>query len=114
LNFYLLTLLVFLFHQVFELCDVAFQASLAKAGSKRLLWEKFRSLIDFFSFDTWKQFLGFYLHRDDYGVRDGHVACRLAEQPPPVIFAPQRGKFDQLQGRPGGYCLCQGLASLFG
>ena len=35
-NFYLLTLLAFLFHQIFELTDATYQASRAKAGSKRV------------------------------------------------------------------------------
>jgi len=50
-----LTLLAFLFHQVFELCHAAFQASRVKAGSKIGLWEKRRRFIDSFIFETWEQ-----------------------------------------------------------
>ena len=52
-NMYLLTLLAFFFHQVFELTDPAYQLCRRSAGSKRFLWETFRVLIRYFIFDTW-------------------------------------------------------------
>lgn len=82
-NFYLLTLLAFLFHQVFELSDAAFQASRVEAGSKISLWEKLRTFINFFIFKTWEQLLAFLLDGDGYNIIDGHVVVRVVEQPPP-------------------------------
>lgn len=82
-NFYLLTLLAFLFHQIFELCDTDFQASRAKAGSKRNLWEKLRTFIYIAIFDTWEQLLRFLLDRDSYDIIAGHVVHSIPVQPPP-------------------------------
>lgn len=60
-NFYLLTLLAFFFHQVFELTDHLFQDCRKKCGSKQLLWERLRSAICWLIFDSWKQLLEFIL-----------------------------------------------------
>ncbi len=60
-NMYLLTLLAFYFHQIFELTDKAYQTCRKKMGSKRNLWEKLRGAIHFFIFDSWEQMLGFLL-----------------------------------------------------
>ena len=51
-NFYLLTLLAFFFHQIFELTDRQSQACRKKFGSKRHLWEKLRAYIEILIFDT--------------------------------------------------------------
>lgn len=82
-NFYLLTLLAFLFHQVLELCDEAFQASRAKAGSKRNLWEKLRTFIDIAIFRTWEQLLEFLLNIKGHDIIDGYALVRVSEQSPP-------------------------------
>jgi hypothetical protein len=60
-NFYLLTLLAFLFHQIFELTDSLYQACRKKLGSKKHLWEKLRAYIDILIFDTWEILLDFVL-----------------------------------------------------
>jgi hypothetical protein len=60
-NFYLLTLLAFFFHQIFELTDRQYQACRKKFGSKKHLWEKLRSWIDIIIFDTWEELLDFAL-----------------------------------------------------
>lgn len=60
-NIYLLTLLAFFFHQIFELTDHQYQACREKFGSKKHLWEKLRSWIDIIIFDTWEQLLEFAL-----------------------------------------------------
>jgi Transposase DDE domain len=52
-NMYLLTLLAFFYHQIFELTDPAYQLCRQAMGSKRMLWETFRVLIRYFIFDTW-------------------------------------------------------------
>lgn len=58
-NFYLLTLLAFFFHQIFELTDRLYQECRKKFGSKRHMWENLRSFIKLFVFDTWEFFLVF-------------------------------------------------------
>ncbi|WP_198264664.1 hypothetical protein [sulfur-oxidizing endosymbiont of Gigantopelta aegis] len=65
-NMYLLTLLAFYFHQIFELTDGAYQACRKKFGSKKLMWEKFRGVITFFVMDSWEHLMDFLLYRDDY------------------------------------------------
>lgn len=67
-NMYLLTLLAFYFHQIFELTDGAYQACRAKAGSKRYLWEVFRGRIQFLIMDSWEEIMDMYLNPDDYEV----------------------------------------------
>ncbi len=68
-NFYLLTLLAFFFHQIFELTDRLYQASRVKFGSKRHMWETLRSYIKIIIFDTWEFLLEFALEPDNYNVR---------------------------------------------
>ena len=67
-NMYLLTLLAFYFHQIFELTDGAYQACRKKLGSKRFMWEKFRNVIRFFIMDSWTMLMDFILNQDDYEV----------------------------------------------
>jgi hypothetical protein len=67
-NMYLLTLLAFYFHQVFELTDGAYQACRKKFGSKRYMWESFRGAIESFIFEDWAHFYDFKLNPDDYEV----------------------------------------------
>ena len=67
-NMYLLTLLAFYFHQIFELTDGAYQACRVKAGSKRYLWEVFRGRIQFLIMDSWEEIMDMYLNPDDYEV----------------------------------------------
>lgn len=52
-NMYLLTLLAFFFHQIFELTDLSYQLCRKAFGSKRNLWDKFRALVDIFVFSNW-------------------------------------------------------------
>jgi len=67
-NMYLLTLLAFYFHQIFELTDGAYQACRKKLVSKRYMWEKFRSIISFFIMDSWEMVMDFILNRDSYKI----------------------------------------------
>lgn len=50
---YLLTLLAFFFHQIFELSDPAYQLCRKSYVNKLALWETFRTLIIYFIFDSW-------------------------------------------------------------
>ncbi len=52
---YLLTLLAFLFHQIFELSDPDYQLCRKSYVNKLVLWETFRTLIIYFIFDTWDE-----------------------------------------------------------
>lgn len=68
-NMYLLTLLAFYYHQIFELTDGAYQACRKKLVSKRYMWEKFRSIISFFIMDSWEMVMDFVLNRDSYKIQ---------------------------------------------
>lgn len=65
-NFFLLTLLAFFFHQIFELTDHLYQACRIKYGSKRNLWDNLRSYIRIFVFDSWDILLDFALNPRKY------------------------------------------------
>lgn len=65
-NFYLLTLLAFTIHQIFELTDNLYQACRKKCGSKKHLWETIRSYIKIIIFDTWEKLLEFVLRPAQY------------------------------------------------
>jgi len=56
-NMYLLTLLAFFFHQIFELTDPAYQLCRRSMGSKTHLWETFRVLIRYFIFESWNDLM---------------------------------------------------------
>lgn len=58
-NFYLLTLLAFFFHQIFELTDRQYQACRKKFGSKKNLWGKLRAYVDILIFESWEALLDF-------------------------------------------------------
>jgi len=63
---YLLPLIAFAFHQVFELTDKLFQTCRQHFGSKNNLWEHIRSYLKLFVFDTWEALLSFTLNPEDY------------------------------------------------
>lgn len=67
-NFFLLTLLAFFFHQIFELTDKAYQACRKKFGSKRNLWETLRSYIRIWVFEKWEHLLDFALTPRKYNL----------------------------------------------
>ena len=68
LNFYLLTLLAFYVHQVFELTDGLYQACRQKFGSKPHMWETLRSYIKILVFDTWEHLLAFAYTPSKYAL----------------------------------------------
>ena len=82
-NFYLLTLLAFLFHQIFELCDEEYQACRLKAGSKRNLWDKFRAFIITALFESWEMLMRYYLNVEGYNITNGRVIARAHGPSPP-------------------------------
>ncbi len=60
-NFFLLTLLAFFFHQIFELTDKSYQSCRKKFGSKWNMWETLRSYIRILVFEIWEHLLDFAL-----------------------------------------------------
>ncbi len=69
-NFYLLTLLAFYFHQIFELTDITYQACRKKFGSKRYMWETLRVYIRLLIFGSWQQLMEFALKPRAYIPED--------------------------------------------
>ncbi|MCG6202985.1 hypothetical protein KSO91_17470, partial [Psychromonas antarctica] len=67
-NMYLLTLLAFYFHQIFELTDGVYQACRTSFGSKSHLWENFRATIRILVVDDWEHLMDLLLHPDNYEV----------------------------------------------
>jgi hypothetical protein len=67
-NIYLLTLIAFTFHQIFELTDRLYQACRKKLGSKTHLWETLRVYVKLLVFETWEMLLDFTLDPVKYGV----------------------------------------------
>lgn len=67
-NMYLLTLLAFFFHQIFELTDGVYQACRVYYGSKQHLWENFRSTIRMVIIDSWDDLMDLLLNEDDWEV----------------------------------------------
>lgn len=65
-NMYLLTLLAFFFHQIFELTDGVYQACRKFHGSKRHFWENFRVAIRLVIAENWEQLMDMLLNEDDY------------------------------------------------
>ena len=67
-NMYLLTLLAFYFHQIFELTDGVYQACRTSFGSKAHLWENLRSTIRILVVDDWAHLMDLLLNPDHYEV----------------------------------------------
>lgn len=57
-NMYLLTLLAFFFHQIFELCDPNYQLARKAFVNKQSLWQSFRVLMTYFVFSSWRDAFG--------------------------------------------------------
>lgn len=67
-NMYLLTLLAFFYHQIFELTDGLYQACRKKGVSKSYLWESLRGTIRVMVVESWEQLLDLFLDPDSYTV----------------------------------------------
>ena len=65
-NFYLLTLIAFTFHQIFELTDTLYQTCRLKFKSKREMWSTLRAYVKAFAFDSWEFLLTFSLDPKAY------------------------------------------------
>lgn len=69
-NFYLLTLIAFSFHQVFELTDKLYQTCRKELGSKKNLWEHIRAYLKVWVFTSWEMLLNFTCN-PEYYIPDG-------------------------------------------
>lgn len=57
MNFFMLNLLAFFMHQIFELTDSLYQAVRKKCGSKMAMWERLRSVLTVLIFSSWEELL---------------------------------------------------------
>jgi hypothetical protein len=65
-NFLILTLIAFFIHQIDELTDSLYQECRARHGSKHVLWEKVRSAITWFIFESWELLFSFILNPKEF------------------------------------------------
>jgi hypothetical protein len=70
MNFFLLNLLAFFFHQIFELTDILYQQCRKKFGSKRNLWDHIRVLIITIIFHDWETLLIYLLKPPDIYLKN--------------------------------------------
>lgn len=66
MNFFILNLLAFFMHQIFELTDPLYQKCRKYFGSKQHLWENMRIFIRIFIFYDWENYLKRVLNPDDF------------------------------------------------
>ena len=66
LNMYLLTLLAFTFHQIFELTDGLYQACRETWGAKKRMWDDLRLIMSRFLVEDWQQMLDMVVNANDY------------------------------------------------
>ncbi len=66
MNFFLLNLLAFFMHQIFELTDKLYQQCRKYFGSKRNLWDNLRISIRIIIFPDWETYLKRVLKPDDF------------------------------------------------
>ncbi len=66
MNFFLLNLLAFFMHQIFELADKLYQQCRKALGSKKELWNNLRSVIRMLIFPDWQTLLRRVLNPDDF------------------------------------------------
>lgn len=65
-NFLILTLIAFFIHQIDELTDSLYQKCRARHGSKHALWEKVRSAIAWYIFESWDLLFSFILNPKEF------------------------------------------------
>ena len=66
INFFLLNLLAFFMHQIFELTDLLYQECRRAFGSRRNLWDHLRSSIHLLIFPDWETLLKRLLRPSDF------------------------------------------------
>jgi len=71
-NFYILTLLAFYFHQIFELTDKLYKLCRIEFVSKISMWQTLRQYIRMVVLDSWETLLNLALRPDDYLIALKH------------------------------------------
>jgi len=66
MNFFILNLLAFFMHQIFELTDSVYQECRKKIGSKRALWECLRGILRVLIFPDWETLLLRFLKPSEF------------------------------------------------
>jgi len=66
MNFFLLNLLAFFMHQIFELTDRLYQQCRKTLGSKKELWNNLRGVIRVLIFPDWETLLRRVANPDDF------------------------------------------------
>lgn len=66
MNFFMLNLLAFFMHQIFELTDSVYQECRKKIGSKRALWECLRGILRVIIFPDWETLLLRFLKPSEF------------------------------------------------
>lgn len=77
-NFYIMKILAFYFHQIFEITSRAYQYCRQLYGSKKNLWQTLRIYFRVLLFDTWEQFLTLVLK-----LETGQVGITITPGQPP-------------------------------
>jgi hypothetical protein len=77
-NFFILNLIAFFFHQIFELTDELYQACRVKRGSKQNLWDTIRGFIQLLIFPTWEDLLSAVLKPPQLGSWDSKAGFQPA------------------------------------
>ncbi len=61
MNFFLLNLLAFFMHQIFELTDLLYQKCRAKFSSRLEYWNQLRCTCRILIFKSWEELVGFII-----------------------------------------------------
>ncbi len=68
MNFFLLNLLAFFMHQIFELTDLLYQKCRAKFSSRLEYWNQLRCTFRILIFKSWEKMLGFIISPPTYSL----------------------------------------------
>jgi hypothetical protein len=69
-NFFIINLIAFFMHQIFEMTDELYQACRVKRGSKKNLWNMIRGFIQLLIFPAWEDLLQAILNPPQLGRWD--------------------------------------------
>lgn len=68
MNFFLLNLLAFFMHQIFELTDLLYQKCRAKFSSRLEYWNQLRCTFRILIFKSWEKMLEFIISPPTYSL----------------------------------------------
>jgi hypothetical protein len=78
-NFFILNLVAFFMHQIFEMTDELYQACRVKKGSKKNLWDTIRGFIQLLIFPTWEDLLQAILRPPNLGRWDSKLGFQPSQ-----------------------------------